>query len=413
MKRINKFFGIGLSFAAVAGLASCDNKVDSEPVVSPEPEVSLPTVVLPQDPDLVISSDNVVFTGTKAINEEESKGTLKYENDEVEINLALQNVHYNANGETKYDLEDLVSHLSIHVRSNTDVDVTIPVPAKYYCDQDDLYIYNERSEGFKYDGSLNKATYKVENGAYKTVDLNEATGLYEENDADLLNTTVTLNIQFLPAVEENGKTVDEGSIRVWTEGVSQELIDYCRWNYGDGINFDVYNYYNRANQYATGSYAAYTVPKLLEVLNNSEVEFTGYSYNVDAAGNKVEEETEGGRTVTVYPDYYINAFTGDVIKYNSKNEDGEVETDYYYRDCWVVPTNGNFWAPTLGDHSLNHVYLNKTAFPNAKDGDIKREEGDTPWVAPAPAPSTPGANGTDGNGTDGNETTGSGSDGNN
>lgn len=335
-----KIYGLTMGALALGFMASCSNEVKNEPVT---PDSTLPGMELAKAPDLVISSNNVGLAGNADLLGGSREGTLKYENDEVEINLAINNIHTLPNGEPKYDVEDLVSHLSIHVRSNTDVNVTLPVPAKYYCDQDDLYIYNDRSEGFKYEGSINKATYTLKAGAkYKVMELNADKNVKEEVEKTTKeDIVVTLNIEFLAAVEADDNTATEGGIRVWTDGITKELIDYCRWTYGDGINFDAFNYYNRANQYTTGSYAAWTLAGMKEALDLSTIEFTN--------------DTEGYKG----PDYYINAFTGDKVKGTE-----------VLRDCTVAPIAEQavwFYLPTKDQYSDNMVYVNKR-FPGIDDG---------------------------------------------
>ena len=64
--------------------------------------------------------------------------------DEVEINLAVD--------KKNHDL--LESHLSIHVRSVTNVEVFIPVPAQYYCAADDMAIVLEHTGNFVHGGPV-------------------------------------------------------------------------------------------------------------------------------------------------------------------------------------------------------------------------------------------------------------------
>lgn len=169
--------------------------------------------------------------------------------DEVEINL------------TANDAE--VSHLSIHVRTATNVEVFIPIPAEYYCDVDDMAIVNKHEGELLIHGGPTKTEYNV-NG-----------------------NTVTLNVEF----KENG-------IRIWTEGITQEVIDYCRETYNDGITFEVWNYFN----------GVLTKAELLKLLKRSTVKFLdkipelyvnafnddedGNMYEWDATVNIVEEQSD-------------------------------------------------------------------------------------------------------------------------
>lgn len=156
--------------------------------------------------------------------------------DEVEINLSLNDSHD--------DIDDLTTKLSIHVRAATDVEVFIPVPARYYCEADDLdIVLSHQHELVRY-GYESVAEYVIGNNK------------------------VTLTVKF----EEDG-------IRVTTDGINQEVIDYCFEHYGDGINFEVWNYFNDDMK------EIITREELMGYLNQATVKF-----------------------LDKLPDYYINAF---------------------------------------------------------------------------------------------------------
>lgn len=121
--------------------------------------------------------------------------------DHVEANLAVEN---------KED-GSLSSHLSIHVRTATDVEVFIPVPKDYYCDADDLEIVMKH-----------EPNYMIHGGPYELE--------YQLNDSEL---TVKLIISF----EDDG-------IRITTDGITQEVIDWCEEKCQDGITFEIWNYFN-------------------------------------------------------------------------------------------------------------------------------------------------------------------------
>lgn len=200
------------------------------------------------------------------VNEDTSKHT---HSNEVEVNL-----HLEAN-------KDTVSHLSIHVRAATDVEVFIPVPVEYYCEADDMAIVMKHEPNHMGHGGPYSYTYTLK-------------------DSDL---QVTLNVAF-----EN-----EG-IRIWTEGINQEVIDWCaaKCN-GDGITFEVWNYFN----------GVISKDELRDLLNQSTIRFLDND-----------------------PDSYINAFT-DID--GSKNED----------DCTVSPPS-NYPESSTGTHlngsSYNEIY---------------------------------------------------------
>lgn len=188
---------------------------------------------------------------------------------EVEVNLHAD------------DSSILESHLSIHVRYPGDVEVFIPVPKQYYCEADDMDIVMRH-----------ELDYMMHGGPYETE--------YKLKDSEL---TVTLNVEF----EEDG-------IRIWTDGVTQEVIDWCAEKcHGDGITFEVWNYFNDVLD----------IEGLKEYLNQATIRF------IDDDG----------------PDSYINAFT------DSPN-DCTVEI--------VKDQSGNYKDPQQGTHlngsDKNQIY---------------------------------------------------------
>lgn len=199
---------------------------------------------------------------------------------EVEVNLALD--------EKESDI--LSSHLSIHVRAATDVEIFIPVPAKYYCDADDMEIVMSHEPNHMGHGGPHQFTWTLK-------------------DSDL---QVSLFVQY----EEEG-------IRIWTDGITQEVIDWCYEKCNDGITFEVWNYFND--------------PETGEQLLSME-ELRSY---LDQATIKFLDEI---------PDYYINSFGPDNGKYD-KNDPGALDKD----DFHVTPVEqGNaFDAPYEGPHQNN------------------------------------------------------------
>lgn len=127
----------------------------------------------------------------------------------------------------------LESHLSIHVRHATDVEVFIPVPMEYYCEADDMAIVQKHDEN-----------HMVHGGPYKVEYV-----LQDKEDGPFM---VSLNIEFV----ENG-------IRIWTDGINQDVIDFCNKHYGDGITFEVWNYFNDS----------ISLDILKEYLNQSTIKF--------------------------------------------------------------------------------------------------------------------------------------------
>lgn len=363
-----KIYGLAMGAMALSFMASCSNDVNNDGPKDPANGDAI-TMKVAKDPKVVIWTGNSTLAGTRAEEEETNKanqGTNKYDQKEVEINLSIQDVHKLQDGKSKYDVEDLVSHLSIHARAAVGtITVTLPVPAKYYCDQDDLYIYGSRKDGILENGSIE---FPVE-AAPQFDDVNN------ETVVDIEGNPVTVKVKFNPLVEANEDEDVEGnkgSITVTVTGINEDVIKACKKDYADGINFDIYNYYNRASQYTTGgaAYAVWTVEKMSKVLNKSTVKFE----NV----NKDSEKT--------ILDYYINAFTrngvgGDPITVIG-TEDEAVEV---LRDCKVAlasthdedfhkPVNGSTDKTALNYYNM--VYLNKTAFPYAEVGK------DNKYVAP-------------------------------
>ena len=203
--------------------------------------------------------------------------------DEVEINLAVD--------KKNHDL--LESHLSIHVRSVTNVEVFIPVPAQYYCDVDDMDIV------------LNHGNF-VHGGPIRT-------------EFDINGNTVGLNVEFV-----------EGGIRIWTDGINEAVIEYCRENYQDGITFEVWNYFNNPE---TGL-PYLSMEDLKEYLDQATVKF-------------LDKE----------PGAYINAFGKDNGKYGTDNPDGKDfhVTPETHLDDYDEPYDG----PHFNGSDNNEIYKKK------------------------------------------------------
>lgn len=131
-----------------------------------------------------------------------SGSTVGVGNGSVEVNFSIN--------DQKSDGDYIATKLSIHVRDYSDVSVFIPVEAAYYCAVDDMYIVQTHREG----------DYVYNN--YQS----------DKISMDVNGTTVTLTV-----------TYETGGIRVTTDGINQNVIDYLREKNGDGINFEVWNYY--------------------------------------------------------------------------------------------------------------------------------------------------------------------------
>ncbi|MCH5242320.1 MAG: hypothetical protein J1F67_07830 [Muribaculaceae bacterium] len=212
----------------------------------------------------------------------------KNQQSEVEVNLSILDEH------DKYDITDLVTKLSIHVRYPRDVEVILPVPANIYCDQDDLYIlkdhYDTNGEpNWAYDGEYHNVVYNI-NGQ-----------------------NVELHVEFVAPDNDDIITKKTGFIRVYTKGINEEVIAYLYKNFGDGINFEIFNYYNRGTKYTTGKYPEIKADELQGYLNHSMINFDW-------------EELMKDR---IYPAYYIMAFNE--LDKDAATGDGDINE----KDCYV------------------------------------------------------------------------------
>lgn len=201
------------------------------------------------------------FPGIESTN---TSSIVDKHNNEVEVNLELVDSH------TQHGIVDLASKLSIHVRHATNVTINIPIPANYIIESDDLYIFDKH----------------YVNGVYGT----------ESIQYEIAGQTVTLNVDI----------TDEG-LQITTEGINEQVIEYCQEHYKDGINFEVWTYYQGDGR-----------ESILESLNESTITFTNN------------------------PRYYINAFGYD---WNELDKLDGVNPD----DCYVRPSE-NYGEPNRTEH---------------------------------------------------------------
>jgi hypothetical protein len=175
--------------------------------------------------------------------------------DEVEINLSVN--------DEKEEGDYIATKLSIHIRALTDVEVFIPVTQEYYCDADDMAIV---------------LSHKMDpNYQYSNPGQTEITNGYTYSYT-IAGKTLTVTV-----------TYEAGGIRVKTDGLTQEVLDYLQETYQDGFTVEVWNYFNDAIPQTEGS----TIVRkpidragLKPMLDNSTVTFTS----------------------TEHPEYYVNAF---------------------------------------------------------------------------------------------------------
>lgn len=212
---------------------------------------------------------------------EEEDDEIKEIPDHVEVNLSLEE-----------RLSYLTTHLSIHIRSNTDVEVFIPVPAEYVCETDDLAIVQKHQDDLLIHGGPRSVTYNI-NG-------NE----------------VTLTV----GIESRG-------IRVTTDGVCEEVIEYLQENYGDGITFEVWNYFNiKHSSWVEEDHSIINDPDdLRRYLNDSTIEFLDNTPSLYV--NAFMEETGEEEFHTGHVGIFCDDFT---VRPLDESLYSEQETGYFY-----------------------------------------------------------------------------------
>lgn len=260
----------------------------------------------------------------------EDPNKYKKGTDEVEVNFSINDVHNDPEG-AHYDNADLWTKLSIHVRKATDVKIFIPLASKYLCESDDFNIFQ---------------THQPVEGLYTGSDDNS-----EKSEGSSLSPTYTHSMDYVVngqwTVTLNITITDEG-IYVETKGINdnQELIDYLFETNGDGMNFEIWFYFQTETvKYFTdedGNETSSVVGTLTQaeydnfqnVLNGSTIEF---KYNE--------------------PDFYINAF-------NDVDSTGEK----FVGDCTVTIVsdqksdyNDYFEGVHFNDSRYNHIYKLKSA----------------------------------------------------
>lgn len=223
MKVLAKVFSLALVLAGAGLISSCSSEDANEPNVNNKDG----KISLIKAPEIAVYSGSENLYGTRAEADEEVAPYVVP--NEVEVNLAINDSHV-YDGE---DLNDLVSKLSIHIRNANDVEITIPVPLQYIVEVDDMDIvlsHQYLDEQWKGEGS--SVTYE-----------------FAEIDK-----SVTIEVAY-----------SEAGIVITTSGMCQEILDYVGELYGDGVNFEVWNYFNNE----------YTREALRADLNNATIKFIG------------------------------------------------------------------------------------------------------------------------------------------
>ena len=131
-----------------------------------------------------------------------------YLKDHVEVNLSINDKHEEGDW--------IHTKLSIHVRSITDVEIFIPVPKELYLDKDDMdIVISHHLDLEKYIPQPTTESFTITN--------------CDNGDEYDVSATVTFE--------------NEG-IRITTQGMTGDLLAYLQNTYGDGLNFEIWNYYN-------------------------------------------------------------------------------------------------------------------------------------------------------------------------
>ena len=198
-----------------------DENIKPTPDVTPTPTPDVTPTPTP-DPDPTPTPTPTPDEGDDEDEAIKGKGS-------VEVNFSID-------GKDDYAEQGTISHLSVHVRDTTDFKIVIPVPAEVLCEQDDMMLVQKHEEG--------KYTYN------------------ERND----QMSITVNGQ---TVKINVKYAADG-MTITSEGINAELLKYLRTTYGDGLTFEIRNYYTRFD--ASGNEVV-TLDALREYLNKSTITF--------------------------------------------------------------------------------------------------------------------------------------------
>ena len=199
-------------------------------------------------------------------------------NGSVEVNFSIYDRKYEAN-ETK---------LSIHVRDTTDIAIFIPTSADYYCPVDDMLIVQKHDIAQVYNTS-------------STVDM------------DINGNKVSLTT-----------TYAKDGITITTNGINADVLKYLRKTYGDGLTFEINNYFATERLDASGNKVAVTRDEIQEMLNRSTISFTNT------------------------PKFYLNAF-------------GVIDNAIIPNDCNVSPADATLFGDRVGvepEHgSTSYLYI--------------------------------------------------------
>lgn len=246
-------------------------------------------------------------------------------NDEVEVNFSINDVHTDQNGQ-KYETADLWTKLSIHVRKGTDVRIHVPLPGRYLCESDDFAILQDHANGI-YTGT------GVETEVPGSIDEDN---IYRHSMTYHIVKDTETSWDVLLHVDINAEGMD-----IWTDGIDEDLIDYLFEMNGDGMNFEIWNYYQTETvDWIDGQ--KHITPYL------TEAEYEAFQGILDRSTIEFLDED---------PSYYINAF-------GFNWTDGTYSQDIRPRDCLVTPSREDFnmfsnFCYHLNGTPWNIIWINK------------------------------------------------------
>lgn len=238
MKVFNKLIKIFLALIPGYFITSCDNGI-TVPDNSEYRDPYMASGVVAA-PDVVISTGNQILTNTfddyKIPNTKAVSQTFaidKNNNTQVEVHLSIGKLNTmlpNLKDKTDAVNTELASQLSMHIRYGGDVEVIIPVPEHLYCDPDSLSL-RKQNKNFVYTGEKDCFTNEINGIKFS---------LYVEYVAAKNDKLTNPNGV---SIDELGK-FDGGYIRIYTQGITEELFAYTKKEYSDGLNFRIYTYYS-------------------------------------------------------------------------------------------------------------------------------------------------------------------------
>lgn len=337
MNKNLKLASFAFGTLALFAMASCSSEEGYLNDVQ-NPEQNKPTTETTQiglfmEPDFIVYSGSNFFTGNSraiVLNPEQTLGdddvfvdAKKLDN--VEVNLSIEE-HNLPTASQPGNEPYLSTHLSIHVRSVTDVEVFLNLKDIYYCQVDDFAILAKHN-------SEDEIFYPSEQGRVLTIG----------------NSNVSVNV-----------TYGENGITVKTAGIDEDVINYCQENYGDGITFEIWNYMNlKAAQWGD--------------LDKNDVFIFGQQEKIEKDELKESLDESTISFLGAAPTVYVNAF---YYAWDASKE--EFSTEISTVDCKVAPSSPSpFNDPVetvfFNGSPYNQVYLNSSYTPPTPEPEAKPE----------------------------------------